>query len=240
LKKSAFGTAILLAAGLTMASVPAATAAQSPAPKVAVSDVNQSLEQAREFLTIYKVTAETQERLVAKYQRGETWDSLNGATPVDTQTVEKTGKTETVSRFADGSVNVTSIQKPAAAPQEGEITTRGISECGYYRVGATENYDNCLVDFWAGLVYMGFRADYSAVDNNVDYIRSIYSPDYIIGGASSAEQTEFAVTREYETPGAPATARLTVLAYPAGTPFAFNFWVQLNVGFGGAYMTYSS
>ncbi|MDK1361878.1 hypothetical protein QNO00_16615 [Arthrobacter sp. zg-Y1219] len=87
---------------------------------------------------------------------------------------------------------------------------------------------------------MGFRADYIARDNGTDSITSAYAPEYFIGGASSVDQTEFAVTRpEVNASGAPATARLSVKAFPMGAPIPFTFWVQLNVGYGGAHMTYS-
>ena len=86
---------------------------------------------------------------------------------------------------------------------------------------------------------MGFRADYIARDNATDSITNIASADYIIGGVSNADQTYFGISPPDESvSGAAATARLSVQAQPMRMPFPF--WAQLNVGYGDAYMTYSS
>ncbi|MGK3708875.1 hypothetical protein [Arthrobacter sp. IK3] len=233
--------ALAAALGLAASAAPAVAAPASvPAEATPAAGSAAAMAQdARTFLAEYGVDQPTIDALIASFEAGQTWDSLSGAEPVSTEAISEAGADKTVARYADGSVAVTSIQKPAAV--QGGVAPQGVSDCKYARIGAEEHYDDCLVDFWAGLIYMGFRADYIARDNTTDSITAAYSPDYIMGGATSADETYFGVSRPDETvSGAPATARLSVQAFPAGVPIPFQFWVQLNVGYGGAYMTYSS
>ena len=237
---------IALAAALTMAAGTApAFAAPSAAPSLeqpaAEAGITEELiGEARAFLAEYGVDAATADELIRKFEAGEKWDSLSGAKPVTTETSMVGSSERTVARFADGSLSVSSIQMPSATTPSGADSIQDVSECSYAYVDGVEYYDNCLVDFFVFPIKMGFRADFVARDNAMDSITSVYAPDYFIGGASSVDQTEFAVTRPDETvSGAPATARLTVKAFPMGAPLQYTFWVQLNVGYGGAYMTYS-
>lgn len=239
-KSVALAAALTLTAGTAtaFAGPPAAPAAVQPSAEAGTME--QAIKDARAFLAENGVDAAVIDDLISKFEAGQPWDSRSGVEPVETSVTLVGGAERTVARYADGSVAVTSVQKPSAVRDAGAATPLGVSECYYAKVGSTEYFDNCLVDFWDGIVAMSFRADYIARDDGNDSITSAYAPSYFIGGASSVDQTEFAVTRPDESvSGAPATARLSVKAFPMSLPIPFTFWVQLNVGYGGAYMTYS-
>jgi len=61
----------------------------------------------------YGVPAATQNRLLAALERGHLWDSLDGSTPTSTQTRAVPNGEETIERFADGSISVTTAAVPA-------------------------------------------------------------------------------------------------------------------------------
>lgn len=76
------------------------------------------------------------EGLLEKYADGEAFDSSSGIDPVSTDDY-RMGITDYVREvFPDGSVSLTSIERPARPEKPGEVTTYGLSGCNTYSVAA--------------------------------------------------------------------------------------------------------
>lgn len=99
---TALCAAVLLLVGLS-----------APAQAVSSTD-NSSGDRQRilEFFRQYDVSSQRWEPLIKKLQAGERWDSLAGVAPTDVEVEETPDSTIRISRFPDGSVMVTTIERP--------------------------------------------------------------------------------------------------------------------------------
>ncbi|WP_420367037.1 hypothetical protein [Curtobacterium sp. L1-20] len=67
----------------------------------------------RQTWDTYGVSAATQDKLLGELEAGQLWDSVSGAQPVQSSTSTAKSVQTTVDTFADGSIKVTQLQKPA-------------------------------------------------------------------------------------------------------------------------------
>lgn len=72
----------------------------------------------------------TQDSLIKKLNAGQLWDSMIGSKPISTVQRESRAGIEEVQRFADGSVIITTIEKPTASSIGGiGILSRPVTGC---------------------------------------------------------------------------------------------------------------
>lgn len=178
----------------------------------------------------YDVSLEDQEGLIDKFEAGQLWDSMSDAGPVTTET---NAAGETVERFADGSIAVTSIEQPSES--KGEISPMGVSRCR--AVAGSNGYSkrvDCLVNFNTVQVNQSFEADYQVKSGAAGRILAVRNPVYwcYFPFCSMSSATP-KITRSTSSGSTPATARLTQqITYrnAAGNDIiSSTLWVQLNV-----------
>lgn len=177
------------------------------------------LDQARDFLADYGVDDATQGRLIASYLAGERWDSFDSdSSPVQSTTRELPGVVQTIARYEDGSVSVTSIERP----QEQTTGEADSSPAGCTADGDERN--NCTVDTWVGLIQLSFKASYNVA---TDTVTNVYGAGWQIGGACSSSLVYL---------GIPATdmGRLDVSAQMCGAPYNSTFFLAVTVDGGVA------
>ncbi|KHK96526.1 hypothetical protein LK09_14290 [Microbacterium mangrovi] len=101
--------------------------------------------------------------LFAKWAAGEQFDSFTDAAPVSIETF-RVGITDfTRDVYADGSVSVTSVERPTVPSNaSGGISPQiaGISGCKYLLSTGVASYSNCKISKDSAVLYMSFRANY--------------------------------------------------------------------------------
>jgi hypothetical protein len=128
----------------------------------AVADVPDPYEEARAFWTSHGVPAEVQDTLVDELSTTGAIDAIrHGVDPVSVETLDESDATVTVSTFPDGSISVTSVEKPVVVPP-GQITTQAsIAGCTAQGGSGYVNYTGCVVSADAAIFKIAFKASYS-------------------------------------------------------------------------------
>lgn len=212
----------------------ASIALAGPAGAAMATDPLEEMEDAgRAFLTEYDVPSATQDELIAELLDGGTWDSMSGVAPVSSSVVPDPGYTTTVSRFADGSVEVSRVEAPTAVSSTGFITPFAISGCSSTTSGTKKYITNCTVDKWTGVIRLTFKADFTYVTPGYDYIDRVFEKSIFWAGASGITVDEFGVSKKYENAAGPARANLTVIG--SSIAGSSSSTLGLRVGAGGAY-----
>jgi hypothetical protein len=116
------------------------------------------LEYVRAALTKYDVPERAQKVLLRNLAEGKRWDSESGASPVATERSSTNGVERTIYRYADGSVNVSTIESPSST--SGGVSPMGISGCQSYPVTGAKAWRNCKVAWDAATWSVSFTADY--------------------------------------------------------------------------------
>ena len=151
---------IFVAALISVATATAGLMGANPATaadKVSPAD----LQYVRSAMVKYNVPLASQTRLLNEYARGERWDSETDAKAVSTEVTQANGVETTIFRYADGSVNVSKIDIPSAAPTEGQVGTMAISGCQGYAKPGYNAWRNCKIS-WDGVSWaVTFTAAYS-------------------------------------------------------------------------------
>lgn len=129
--------------------------------------------------TQYDVAPATQDELLESLERGELWDAIGGSDPVNVTTNAYAGETETVERYADGSIVVTTVEVPVApfsANPIGGVTPFTVGPCESSSTGSgyANRYD-CKVFSTSGVVEMGFYMSYSLRQGGYDKITEVHS-----------------------------------------------------------------
>ena|SRR6478735_8023278 len=214
------------------------SAALLAAPATASANEDDPLiTQMETFLIEYGGSATNAAVLVKRFRAGLPIQAASSSsTPLAVQRYAKSGYNYTVSKYADGSIGVMRVQQPN--PLSTGPSTFAISGCGSYTSGSESHRTNCLVDFLYGLVAMSFRADFTYVTPGNDRIDSVWGDSWSIGGACSTNRNYFGIQKKYEDASGPARARLQVQAQMCGIPYTTTFYLQLQVGAGGATFQY--
>jgi hypothetical protein len=171
-------TALTMIAGTTL---PAGAEVTSEAPERT---------EIRSTMTSYGVDQATQDQLIAKLEGGIVWDSLTeGAEPVAIVERDVADATERIETYADGSVVVTSLEKPTDVTG---ISGRAL-EWGCTFVSAGSNggyYKNCDVTVNFVIITQGFMVDYENLKGS-NMITDFWGYHHVIvGGALNNHRLE--------------------------------------------------
>lgn len=151
--------ALALSLALLGSTVPAQGA---DAPSSSSSTATQESTDAAAFSTWLGkqgVSSDTQKKLVAKMERGELIDSMNGSKPVSTKSYQEDGREGVRNTFRDGSVSVVSTTEATPAG-DGSIGTRAITNCSTTGGSGWINYANCNVNIGNGIISLAFYATF--------------------------------------------------------------------------------
>ncbi|MCC4909083.1 hypothetical protein [Microbacterium sp. cx-59] len=160
-----------------------------------------------EFYDRYGVDDATQQRLIQVLESGELLDSMtSGAEPVSTVETDAEGSTEIISTFEDGSISVTSLEKPSVAPSDGTVAPRAVSGCTLYNGGGFASYSNCLVSNGNGTTSLQFRADYSRSANSASI--SNWRDAQVVAHYGTASAPTLTPVRTTATPQQPAVVTM--------------------------------
>jgi hypothetical protein len=155
-------------------------------PSVAAS--TSSADTLKHWLISEGVTNDLASQLAKKHSQGKTLDSENGSTPVKVIKNDTAEKYVEKKIFADGSVSVSSIEKPT---KNYEASSLPIARPAY--VGSCETvssgsgyrvYYDCRVQEKNGIVDLAFRATYQIVQGAYDKISSAWGGYYYSSGGS--------------------------------------------------------
>ncbi|UKJ63943.1 hypothetical protein H1Q78_00105 [Cellulosimicrobium cellulans] len=153
---------------------------------------------------------------------------------VSVEQVPAAGETTEVTRFADGSVAVTSLEQGVVVP-DGVIAPRAVSGCSVWQDGLMRRKTNCTVSHSTGVISMSFKADYNQQFSAQDLAYATYGRIMAVrdahintfGGTYTVRN--FGRTQIQATASSPAKARLTIDVQGAGGWFGGTAWLQLNV-----------
>lgn len=198
----------------------------------AVAPLDESTQaQFRSEFERYGVPLEKQEELIANHEAGKLWDSNSGATAV---TTESNAAGETIQRFADGSIAVTSVEQPAAT--QGEVTPMAVSRCrAVPGSGGYQKRVDCLVNKNTVQTNQSFEADYQVKSGAAGRILAVRNPVYwCYFPGCKMSSPDLRITRSTSSGSTPATARMTqqiTYTNPANGNdiISSTLWVQLNV-----------
>ncbi|QNE35860.1 hypothetical protein [Leifsonia shinshuensis] len=106
------------------------------------------------------VAVDARPALLEAYAQGKTWDNSSGAAPVtdDTYRVGITDYTRKV--YSDGSVTLTSIERPTTPSAGGGIQPMGLSGCKYLLSAGVATWSNCKVEKNNGILTEWYHAGY--------------------------------------------------------------------------------
>lgn len=109
----------------------------------------------------YGLSADTQERLLAKWEAGQPWDSfLPDSEPVSTSTETADGVERQVDTYADGSLAIRETSIPEGQPGfSPDNDASGISECQYTGSAYAAYWKNCKGNVNLLAISMGFYFD---------------------------------------------------------------------------------
>lgn len=194
-----------LTAGIGAIALVAGFAGTSLAAEPAPGLTQQERQELEQWWTEYDVPTATQDALLTALESGDVWDALDGAEPVSVQTRELPTESETVERYADGSIVVSTVEVPAdpfaaGAPQGGP-TTFSVGSCQSSQIGSgyANRYD-CKAASTAGVVTMGFYISYTLVQGGYDKIIDVHSGyAYATGGTVGSPTAKIAKVRESST-----------------------------------------
>jgi hypothetical protein len=107
-------------------------------------------------LTTFGVAPEVRAQLIEKYLKGEQLDAEKGIDPVSETTSVKGRNTVTRYVYADGSVAISTVERPT----EGDRSGRNIEGCQHSVDRDSHTYKNCHVGWDAASWSVGYFADY--------------------------------------------------------------------------------
>ncbi len=145
-------------------------------PASAASSQTDVLGEARDFFESYGLSEETIDSLEHKLATEGTLHSMDGSDPVDVQVTETATATVTLETFEDGSIRVSSVDKPLEAGEDdGIFMPMAISQCQGRSGSGYVSQSNCLAFSSNGVTSMRFRFDYSHSNGGPSSISSGHS-----------------------------------------------------------------
>jgi len=172
-------------------------------------------EEIAERLTGYGVSAEQQQSLFDKLDRGELPDSLSEANDSVRQKVVDLGTTsEVVDYFSDGSVRAVKTEKPVA--KTGDMSTPAVEGCTATNLsGGQVQYVNCTVSGWFTGVQLAFGATFTTPGTTGIFLANIdnyFSPNVQCTPPLTCTAPEFEVLNLQQTATSPAHLGLRTVA----------------------------
>lgn len=124
------------------------------------------------FLEDAGVPADQRNRLIQKWRTGEPWDSQIAHSKAASQrVVEHETYTETVDIFADGSIVISTVDKPRdASGSVGGVSPLGVSQCSVTSTNYANYYNNCRASMSNGVVTLRFDFNYVYPRGYASYI----------------------------------------------------------------------
>ncbi|GAA3339086.1 hypothetical protein GCM10017714_13140 [Curtobacterium pusillum] len=180
----------------------------------------------RDTWNTYDVPASTQDRLLDELTSGGTWDSLEGKTPIATESTIRSGTEETVARFADGSISVTEVELPTAGGARASL-----SGC---KILSQTHYDSrrfCNVSTNVVVASAAYTVTYRVVQGGPSSIVSRSSASAMVtrGYLGNISKKQMVTSRTTQSGSSPAvvTGRWTWTSnHGAGSR---DYWLQFNV-----------
>lgn len=217
-------------------------------PSIQKDDYAYGIQKTKEFLTKYHVEEKVQKELIEKLENGEVWDSVNNQkTPIKTEvTQDEDGINETVSRFADGSVSVTTVEPvsveftessevpvtpsfSSSTKNAGSIGTFAVSPGTVSSGSGYKTFKKAKVSQYAGFINASFYANFTIVQGGNDYISNVYDWKVVTYFGTYAFN-EFKITRKTESLSGKASAKLTFSYGLYNGGLGGNCWLKLHVG----------
>ncbi len=209
----------------------------SSGTKISSSDRQHVLE----FFREYSVPPSRWGPLIKEWERGKPWDSVKGGQPASIEMQDRADATVSISRYPDGSVKVSSLEKPiqAVGGGGGDGTTpyASVSGCRVFTGSGYAVYRGCRVENQWGNIYLGFNADYEVWPGygQIDGVGNQTAGCW--GWGWSCDQPWFEPIKSGSDGWGPGTARAhSWIHSPWGS---WDVWVQLNVSGSGAWATSS-
>lgn len=197
--------------------------------------------QVRLILTKFLVPISQQDALIVKVNNGETWDVYNDSGPTVTEQRMIGDMDYTITRYEDGSVKASGIQRPQlASGPKGMVSPDSINSCRYSSGSGYSNATGCTVDGLWGSAYLAAKnVSYTLVQGGPDQITSM---GYGVQNCSLVTCTSpvLVSSRSTESGSTPASARWqSDVTNSVVVPKSWNIWFQLNVGGDSAWQTNS-
>jgi hypothetical protein len=228
------GIAAALGMLLTFTVCGSALAAPAPASDIAPDLTDQQIEELSAFLIEYGVAEDVASDLIAQFDEGTLWDSMDdGVKPVSTVTEQLGNTNRTIETYADGSIAVSETSVPTGIP-EGSPAPRSVSACTLKSGNNYQkNYTNCRADVNLGLIRMGFYFDYTSYNGGGGKITGYRSSFYtLIGGAFDNHRLE-RISQSAVRYSADASVAFK------GFPVGWTCWMQANVDGTHAWTTHN-
>ena len=194
-------------------------------------------------LTLYKVPESQQKILFNKLLTGEQWDSLKESTkPITVSQMIINGVIESVERYNDGSIAVTSVDLEYAKKLDSDIlfdtsqiesntkiAPNAISIGEVEKTSHSTTYTNAKVYHNTVLVNASFYANFTLVRTGYGRINSVYNPKVLVlGPGASVSNRKLVINRRNQTASNSAMATLT---FDYKTNFtSSNAYLRLLVG----------
>jgi hypothetical protein len=191
-------------------------------PAIALTDEDQI----RSELAQYQVSAADQDTLLDKAHLGILWDSMNPSKlPISTVETQDGTFIKIVSRYADASIKITTIEKP-----RNPMLRSSVSNCINASGTGFRSYSNCLISNDTVLVHMGFTASFTLVNGGYDLINSASNPAAIcrLGTCTDVTLTVSPQRESLASGAANAHMQLTYILYPGIGSSTYT--LDLNVG----------
>lgn len=200
-------SAALLAALMALPGTASATAQTAAVPDQV--EITPSGEQEmRDFWSRYSVPPATQEMLIKRLESGGQIDSTRTDTePVATENIDAEGQRQTVERFPDGSVSVTSISRPTSGGGVGAST---VNNCRSSQSGSGYvNWYDCHASSQNGVVTLGFYISYTLTPR-YDQIIEVNS-SYRHCSVGTCDTPKLAIRKKSESSTGSAWANITTI-----------------------------
>lgn len=202
-RKAALGAGMLVAtlaigmgASPALASPSTAEAAVTPATASGSSGLGTSEDEIFAVWDQYDVPAAVQAVLMDKIKAGQPLDSMTGVEPTSTETYNSAATQVSVSRYADGSIAITTIEDLSMA--------RSVQNC---TVNATTYAQNCEVNGWWGPVQLAFFSSYTKRDGQAS-VYNWYGGTFICGPFTTCSGPKFQLVRQNQSGALPAQINL--------------------------------
>jgi hypothetical protein len=154
------------------------------------------------WLARYNVDAPTRARLIEKLKSGQLWDSMKaGAIPVSQIHRSTSSEDISVATFTDGSIVVSSIEKPTVAAP-GVIVPYVIGGCTVSSGTGFSVFTGCTISQDSGTVLLTFKASY----------------EKYTGGAKIDSATNPTVVAHYGSASSPTLVISPAVSYSTATP----------------------
>jgi len=181
------------------------------------------------------VSSNTAIALIEQFNSGIPLDSMTGGQPGSVLITETSEEIETKYTFSDGSISISTLEKPAAG--SGSLyQSMAVGGCNSVVSGSGyANHYDCAVAGTNGVyLTIQFRADYTRSSSGLGIINALRSPSASAGGGTATTPV-LSITRKQGYSSSPARAQATTQFSNTGASYTARLF--LNVHGGNAWTT---